>query len=164
MRKEEFITEIESMGFGVQEYDENQLVIFDRDTNFSDWAIIAAVNGFCEIDTKWIAYRNLTDEDKEKVFNLFIEYAKTPPDQRKLKLTTSEKTILENLNAKFSWIARDANYDLYIFTHKPKKNSNEWLSIWGVSNLTVFNHLFHWIRWSDAEPVNIHEVLKESED
>ena len=88
-------------------------------------------------------YRNLVWERKEKP-----------------KLTPQERTLLEALEDKWKYIARDKEGDLYIYGTAPQKNS---LFRWGYSvvnaGFTPFNHLFTFITWEDTEPYSIKELL-----
>ena len=78
-----------------------------------------------------------------------------------IKLSDVERVILENILQKYKWIVRDKIGNLKVFEDKPKKDSYIW---WGANaifdNLSVLNHLFQFIKWSDTEPYNIEELLK----
>ena len=84
--------------------------------------------------------------------------------KEQIKLSDAERVILENLPKDYKWIARDDIQDiLWIFTEKPTKNHRWWANESnfkiGVS-LSLFNHLFQFIKWEDTEPYNIEELLK----
>ena len=82
---------------------------------------------------------------------------------QKPKLTEDEKTILRNLPKKYKWIAREYDGELYVYENKPVKMRYEWnRGVAGSSynNLSLFQHLFQFIKWEDEEPYNIEELLK----
>lgn len=93
---------------------------------------------------------------KESIKWLYEEY-KEP-----IKLTQAEKTILENMDKKWKWIARDKCGELFVYTNKPKKDENLWRD-GECAGRTCFNHLFQFIQWSNDEPCNIEELLKNCE-
>lgn len=81
-----------------------------------------------------------------------------------IKLTLAEKCILESLDDKYKWIARDNNGDLWMYTDCPVKSSFRWESISnGVNRLRLKEHLFKFIKWDDEEPINIKELLANCE-
>lgn len=84
--------------------------------------------------------------------------------KEKIKLSDAERVILENIDKKYKWIARDYTDDeVCVYTDKPYKNTNKnWVndSINEVFDLEVFNHLFQFIKWEDEQPYNIEELLK----
>ena len=80
----------------------------------------------------------------------------------KIKLTKNEKTILENIDKKYKWIARDDNGCLYVYAIKPYKEKCIWAP-GGFINFCIFNHLFKFIKWTDDEPYNIQELLENCE-
>lgn len=78
-------------------------------------------------------------------------------------LTKAEKTILENVDKQYKWIARDENDVLWVYSNKPNKNTDHW-NCYASSNNTItrinaFNHLFQFIKWEDYEPYNIGYIL-----
>lgn len=80
--------------------------------------------------------------------------------KEKIKLFEAERVILENIDKKYSWIARDEDGNLRIFEGKPTKSAEYWCAWEGERNLELFNHLFQFIEWEDKEPYNIEELLK----
>lgn len=86
-----------------------------------------------------------------------------------IKLTHDEYVILKNVKI-YKWIARDTNNSLFIFVNKPRKMDNEkWDNVckdWEVFGM--YEHLFHFIQWSDDEPYEIAKLIadyeKEHED
>ena len=85
------------------------------------------------------------------------------PKEKSL-LTEDERVILRNLDKKWKWIARDEDRnDLHVYSLEPVKTVYEW-NVEGVMNFEnfyIFNHLFQFIKWTDKEPYNIEELLKE---
>lgn len=79
--------------------------------------------------------------------------------KEKITLSEAERIILENIDKNYTWIVRDDNGQLKIYTQKPKKGTANWL--WNIefTKLNAFNHLFQFITWQDDEPYNIEELL-----
>lgn len=83
-----------------------------------------------------------------------------------IKLTDAEKVILNNLDKRFNYIARDNNNNLFVYPEEPHKrkpghwsdDSNEY------GSLFVYDHLFKFIKWTDEEPYLIEDLLKEEDD
>lgn len=82
--------------------------------------------------------------------------------KEKPKLTEDERTILENIEEKYKWIARDENGQLDVFGTKPYKDSDYWVNDSGFCT-TPFTDLFQFIKWEDEEPYLIEELLKGEE-
>ncbi len=85
--------------------------------------------------------------------------------QEPIRLTDDEIVILKNIDKEFQWIARDENELLYCSTQKPFRNKE--MKCWAYgkgycTSLTAFKHLFKFVQWSDKEPYNIDELLKQN--
>lgn len=85
--------------------------------------------------------------------------------KEKIKLSKVEKGMLENLDEKYKWIARDKDGTLCIYYIKPKKDIHicDWVNGEHMFNLSIFKHLFKFVKWEDEEPYSIEELLKLSE-
>ena len=69
---------------------------------------------------------------------------------------------MRSLNQKWKWLARDKDGQLFLYTHRPIKTSDNYMSIdgsWECFN--TFGHLFQAIQWTDDEPVEIEKVIRE---
>ena len=80
------------------------------------------------------------------------------------RLTSDEIAILRNIDKRYIWIARDKNGILYIYDSVPEKRGNyKWsrdtLHVDILSNLSLFSHMFNFIKWTDDEPYNINDLL-----
>lgn len=75
-------------------------------------------------------------------------------------ITEDEKTILRNLPETCKWIARDRDGMLFVYSVKPSKAVNVWVSTLGYTFLESFNHLFKMVKWEDDEPWKIEDLLK----
>lgn len=93
-------------------------------------------------------------------------------EKQKPKLTEDEKVFLRNIDKKYKWITRDACGELWVYQIKPVKQKYE--EIWDYyveidgdelwcEHLSLFNHLFQFIKWEDEEPYLIEELLKGEE-
>lgn len=80
--------------------------------------------------------------------------------------TKDEQTILKNTSAKYKWIARDKNGDLFVYAEKPKKHNTIYLN--DSHNLCdfriePFEGLFKKVTW-EVGPVQFRkDVLDETE-
>lgn len=75
-------------------------------------------------------------------------------------LSEAERTILENVDKEYKYIARDKDGKISFFTDRPYKIVGDY---WGNTNKTgriIFNNLFQFIKWEDTEPYNIAELLE----
>lgn len=80
-----------------------------------------------------------------------------------IKLTSDEKAILKNLPKEYKWIVRNKSLNLYVFKEKPSKSISAWLSSSiNFDDLSLFNHLFKFIKFEDKEPYSIEELLNEN--
>ena len=72
-----------------------------------------------------------------------------------MKLTKTEKIILENTDERYKYIARDETGILVLYVHKPKKyrDTGEWVSDYFEKSFSAFNHLFQDIKWGDKKPL-----------
>jgi hypothetical protein len=93
-----------------------------------------------------------------------LKVKKLPPKPKPI-LTEDEKAVLRNLPKQYKWIARDKHEDnLCVFLDKPRKRQGLGLRQWvalNPSRFDLFSHLFQFIKWEDATPYNIEELLKE---
>lgn len=80
--------------------------------------------------------------------------------------TKDEQTILKNISAKYKWIARDKNGDLFVYVEKPKKHStiyydeNHYL---GNFRLDLFQEIFKGVTWEDGPIQFRKDILDETE-
>ena len=121
-------------------------------------------------------YINLDNFDIMKVYpNIFVitdynvmqqplwERRETP------RLTDDEIAILRSIDKRYIWIARDKNGILYIYDSVPEKRGNyKWsrdtLHVDILSNLSLFSHMFNFIKWTDDEPYNIGDLIDSIEE
>ena len=86
------------------------------------------------------------------------------------KINQEEYEVLKGLDGRWKWIARDEDRCLYALTEKPVRKDGQ-ISYWGTetevpcSSFELFDekHLFQFIQWSNSEPYNIAELIKEKE-
>ena len=89
-----------------------------------------------------------------------------------VELTEVERTILENVDKKYKYIARDENSELRIHELKPEKTEvkkyNEsnsikdfWINKSSAEPFKMFSHLFQFVQWEDTEPYEIAKLLGE---
>ena len=94
---------------------------------------------------------------KERLREWLEEEYKEP-----IKLSDDEKAILRSLPKEYKWIARNGGDWLCVYTNKPTKCDIMWNSCDGYRYwIDIFNHLFQFVKWSDEEPWNIEELLKD---
>ena len=83
-------------------------------------------------------------------------------------LSRIEYEILRFIQSYARYIARDEDGNLFVYNLKPKKLDDIWdCDITGnvtyLHDLTLFNKLFIFIKWEDAEPTSIDEILQDFE-
>ncbi|MBQ8298421.1 MAG: hypothetical protein IJX99_01115 [Clostridia bacterium] len=79
-----------------------------------------------------------------------------------IKLSDAERVILENIDKDYKWIFRSISGDLWLTYSKPFKDIKDWHcgNEFIVARLTLFKHLFKFIKHDGSEPYNIEELLK----
>lgn len=79
MKTKEFIKRVKELGFEVFNEDDYLVIKDEYESN------VANVNKttLSQMSTDYIEWDEIYDEDKTKLFDLLIEYAKTPIDERK---------------------------------------------------------------------------------
>lgn len=95
---------------------------------------------------------NKTFEDSQYICDVLNNLEQCP---------SKEQIILQNVDPKYKWIARDEDGDLNIYVNKPRKRIN--LPVWDTTDeykrFSMFNHLFQNIQFTDKEPTKIKELL-----
>ena len=81
------------------------------------------------------------------------------------KINQEEYEVLKGLDDKWKWIARDTSRNrhrskLSKYKEKPKKTPYQWLAF---NYEDMDDSKFKFIKWSDEEPYNIAELIKEYE-
>lgn len=74
-----------------------------------------------------------------------------------------ELNILETIDKKYKWLARDADNKLFLFVQKPvkDKSSQKWDGPGEAIEFSMFNDsVFKDIRWEDAKPKKIAKALE----
>ena len=100
--------------------------------------------------------------DDYKFVKEFIEWLEQEYKEP-IKLTEDEKAILKNIDKRYTYIARDKNKNLCVYSEKPFKKEYEWgITLYGnYTGLKAFNHLFEFTTWEDEEPYLIEDLLNE---
>lgn len=137
----------------------------NKEKYFNEILEAFAIGGICEFKMTHIHKReNCIDisctECTKKVKQWLEEEYK-----ERIRLTKSEKAILESLDSMFKYITRDSACCLLsVHADKPIKKIDCWEHRLGRSHgLAVFNHLFQFIKWEDEEPYLISELLENCE-
>lgn len=79
-----------------------------------------------------------------------------------IKLTSTEKVILENIDSNFKWIARDNDGRMFCFEEKPHRGaSKNWYSDWYC--WLPFDKLLKFIKWENEEPYKIEDIISNCE-
>lgn len=88
----------------------------------------------------------------------------------KRQLTNKERIILEEIPIEYKFIARDQDGGLYVYKEKPLAkyiNTFANLGYWKPQDhyqtfsISLYSHLFDFIKWEDEEPYSIFELLKQ---
>lgn len=79
-----------------------------------------------------------------------------------LTITSAEKVLLENIDKKYQYIARDDEGWLFLFEEKPKKDTTFWQKSVhsGICSFNCYAHLFKMVKWEDEAPWLIEDLLK----
>lgn len=72
-------------------------------------------------------------------------------------LTGEEKAILELLDEKYEYIARDKDGMLYAYGDKPIRFLTDWVG--ELYSRMPFDNLFEFVSWEDEEPTKISDLL-----
>ncbi len=77
-------------------------------------------------------------------------------------ITSAEKVLLENVEKKYKYIARNHDSTLFLFGDKPTKEKWMWVRALDSydSSFTIYSHLFPMVKWKDEEPWLIEDLLK----
>ena len=77
-------------------------------------------------------------------------------------ITSIERVLLENIDKKYQYIARDDEGWLFLFEEKPKKDTAFWQkSVHSdICSFGCYAHLFKMVKWEDEEPWLIEDLLK----
>ena len=83
---------------------------------------------------------------------------------KKKEFTDDELYILDNIDKKYKWIAKDKNGLICTFVSKPIKTEKLWSDGWSngesyASLEAIKNSLFKEIKWEDEEPVYIDDYV-----
>lgn len=106
MKTKEFIRRVEELGYFINEYVEYCEI---KDVNNN---LIAVINKttFLQLDTDYYLWDKLNEIDKKELFDLLIEYAKTPIEDRE----EEKKYYLRH-----KWLTSDNDFNyLNLYTNK----------------------------------------------
>ena len=92
-----------------------------------------------------------------KVYSLdaFMEWL----EEEHTKMTDDEKAIIRNIPNDYGYICRDAYGRLFVSDVLPRRSNHKWGAGDKWCYLTVYDHLFNFIRWED-EPYSVEELKK----
>lgn len=78
----------------------------------------------------------------------------------KVLVSRGERIVLQMLDKKYKYIARQWCGDLYVYEEKPEKGRFCWYSSNGkMYGFSTFNHHFQFVQWSDEEPWLITDII-----
>lgn len=114
MRTKEFIKRVEELGLKVIAYESNCLIVHNGVT-------VADVDNFIpmQISTYYYEYDKLCDGDREKFFDLLVEYAKTPIEDREeeKKFYAKHRYLVQAGDYTTAFLNYATNNDrLYVYT------------------------------------------------
>ena len=85
---------------------------------------------------------------------------------RRSGLIDLERMILEEIEDKYKYIARDKDGELYVYNQEPVKTEGIWeienyeVGFSSMGDLAIFSHLFPMIKHSGEEPTLISDLLE----
>ena len=80
------------------------------------------------------------------------------------KLSYRERLILERIVGIYSYMARNRDGSLFLYSDKPSKDKDilcRWFVTKGLVFKTWYSELFQMVQWSDLEPTKISALLGE---
>lgn len=77
-------------------------------------------------------------------------------------ITSIERVLLENVDKRYRYIARDHGSTLFLFEKKPIKEKWMWVRTTDsyTSSFTIYSHLFPMVKWEEEDPWLIEDLLK----
>lgn len=76
-------------------------------------------------------------------------------------ISLRDRALLNYLDVNISYIARDMSGELYVYTDKPRKAIESWISNGELfKSLRMLNIDFPMVKWSDEEPWLIEDLKK----
>lgn len=137
-----------------EKYLDEILELFSRNPNS------AICNWKCKHTLNKKNCNGVSCDDCKKAFKVWLEQEYAEP----IKISADERAILRNLKG-YKYIVRDMSDTLYLYSEYPQKLEDCWAWTNGkCANLKIFNDLFRFITFNDAQPYSIRELLKVSED
>lgn len=146
MKTNEFISKVGALG---HEVEETNAGIYVKNLGGVPLGSVSK-NRTLDVDTACSRLKH--PEFREELFELLIDYARTPIEERDTQLTDAERVILENLNEKWEKIGRYELGSLYLQTSIGYQGHHK-------ETFSAYNHLFQFIRTAHLEPYNIKELL-----
>lgn len=97
-------------------------------------------------------------EDYKELSDVIAKFASTPIHERKIELAFEERELLESMNDKWTWIARDGDGELNAHDSEPAKIHGDF---WSNGNITygLPNEMFTFIDWEDIVPHRVGDIL-----
>lgn len=119
--------------------------------NFSEYDI-------CDKDSPWHAVV-CHGKNCKGCIERFIKWS----EQEALPCPTGiEAEVLRAIDSEFKYIARDECGKLFVYIRKPEKAVSVWTSTPHCKSLPL-SSLFDWVRFEDAEPWCIDDIVKRNE-
>ena len=81
-------------------------------------------------------------------------------NEMSVELSLEEICILEFLDKKYKWIARDKNGLLSLYGYRPHKGSSYWYSHDLIMSFNFFPDCFKFVRWENEKPFEIKKLLE----
>ena len=126
------------------------------DNNGFIWELDGTKKNFFADVGKGISMLTIHYTQKQLIEITFEEY---------VALSDDEFTILENIDKRYKFIARDDDGRLFVYMNEPIRSYTDW----GIgseneyASLTVFSHLFKMIKDTDEEATSIYSLIEQSD-
>lgn len=97
-----------------------------------------------------------TDKECKTAIRVWLEEEYVKP----LMISRKDIRLLEYIKDDYTYIARDSNGDLFLYTNKPEKGRDVWfLNLEFVNaSLKPFDVCFPMVKWEDSEPWKIKDL------
>lgn len=126
------------------------------DNNGFIWELDGTKKNFFADVGKGISMLTIHYTQKQLIEITFEEY---------VALSDDEFTILENIDKRYKFIARDDDGRLFVYMNEPIRSYTDWGLRSGdeYASLTVFSHLFKMIKDTDEKATSIYSLIEQSD-
>lgn len=125
-------------------------------------------NPIYRVNNNILEFKNNNDWEQSRSLINELNYSDVIKLPKRKEFTEDELSVLNNIDKKYKYIARDKKYDnddievgrLYVFGSYPTKSGDMWDVPFEYDYSEMpFNDMFKSIQWEDDEPVFINDYV-----